>query len=85
MKLINRHYDVAGMSSGRMLRQQLYSKIRPLWCFSDELELKHILALAIRQYLGYPITYLTIRYHRQWQKALAVWRRLRPVPKKMVK
>lgn len=81
VKLINRYYDAGGMSSGRMLRQQIYSKLRPLWCFSDELKVKHILALAVRQYLGYPITYLTLRFNPQWQKALNGWRRLRPPPR----
>lgn len=80
MKLLNRNYDAGGMSSGRILRQRLLSRLRPMWCFGDGLELKHIVALAVRQYLGYPIAYMTTRYSRQWQKALAGWRRLRPPP-----
>lgn len=82
MKLINRYYDPAGMTSGRMMREQLLGKLRPPWCVSSDLELKHLLALAVRQYLGYPAAYLTTRYHRQWQKALNGWRRLRPPPGK---
>lgn len=78
MKLINKNYDVTGMSSGRMLRQHLFSKVRPLWCFSDELEVKHLVALATRHYLGYPIAYLTTRFNPQWQRTLAAWRRIRP-------
>jgi hypothetical protein len=82
MKLINRNYDAAGLTSGRMIRQQLLGKLRPPWFFSSDLELKHLLALAVRQYLGYPIAYMTTRYHRQWQKVLNGWRRLRPPPGK---
>ena len=82
MKLINRHYDTCGMSTGRMMRQRLYGNQRPLWHFSDELELKHLLALAVRQYFGYPIAYLITRYDRQWRKMLNGWRRLRPPPQK---
>jgi hypothetical protein len=82
MKLISKRFDVAGMSSARMLRQQLYSKLRPLWWFSNELAIRHILALLIRQYLGRPIAYLITRYERQWHKLLAAWRRIRPVPER---
>ena len=85
MKLIDRHYDAAGMSSWRMMRQKLYGHLRPLWHFSDELELKHLLALAVRQYLGYPAAYLITRYSRQWQRALNGWRRLRPPPREPVR
>ena len=81
MKLLNRNFDTGGMSSGRMLRQQLLSKARPQWCFSYDLDLKHVLALVVRQYLGYPIAYLTLRYNRQWQKSLNGWRQLRHRPK----
>ena len=81
MKLTDRHRDAAGMSTGRMLRQHVGGRLRPLGCFSHGLEVKHILALAVRQYLGYPIAYLTIRYNRQWQRALAAWRRFRPAPR----
>lgn len=82
MKLVRKNYDVEGMSSGRIFGQHLYSKVRPMWCFSDELELKHIVALAARHYLGYPIAYLTTRFNPQWQRLLAGWRRLRPAPLK---
>ncbi|MFC1681264.1 hypothetical protein ACFL1S_05695 [Pseudomonadota bacterium] len=78
MKLINRNYDPAGMTSGRMMREQLLGKLRPPWCISSDLELKHLVALAVRQYLGYPISFLITRYSRQWQKALNAWRRIRP-------
>ena len=82
IKLVKKNYDVAGMSSGRVLGQHLYSKVRPLWCFSDGLEVKHIVALAARHYLGYPVAYLTTRFNPQWQRILAGWRRLRPGPAK---
>jgi len=80
MKLVKRNHDVEGMSCVRLLGQHLYSKGRPLWCFSDGLEAKHIAALAARHYLGYPVAYLTTRFNPQWQKILAGWRRLRPEP-----
>ena len=79
MKLRTKNFDVEGMSSGRVLRQHLLSKVRPFWCFSNGLQMKHILALMTRHYLGYPIAYLTTRYEPQWRKALFRWRRLRNI------
>lgn len=76
MKVRTKNFDVEGMSSGRLFRQHLFSKMRPFWCFSDGLETKHIVALMTRHYLGYPIAYLTTRYEPQWRKALFQWRRL---------
>ena len=58
------------------MRQHLLSKVRPFWCFSNGLETKHIVALMMRHYLGYPIAYLTTRYEPQWRKVLFQWRRL---------
>jgi hypothetical protein len=80
IKLVKNNYDVKDMSCGRVLRQHLFGKVRPLWCFSDELEVKHIVALAARHYMGYPVAYLTTRFNPQWQRVLAGWRRLRPGP-----
>ena len=82
MKVSTRNYDVEGMTTGRVLRQHLSSKVRPFWCFSNGLEFNHILALMIRHYFGYPIAYLTTRYEPQWQKVLFQWRRLHNVDKK---
>lgn len=71
----SRNFDARGMTVGRMLRQHLFGKVRPLWCFSNGLEFKHLLALGVRVYLGRPIAYLTTRYEAQWRKLLAGWRR----------
>lgn len=75
VKLSTRNFDARGMTVGRVIRQHLLGKARPLWCFSDGLELKHVLALAIRHYAGYPAAYLTTRYESQWKRLLGFWRR----------
>ena len=77
MKVNTRNFDVKGMSVDRLFRQYLGGKLRPLCWFSNGLQFKHILALGIRHYLGYPIAYLTTRYQRQWQVLLRNWRRLK--------
>lgn len=76
MKLRTKNYDAAGMTVGRVLRQHVLGKTRPLWNFGYELRVNHILALALRHYLGYPIAYLTTRFHPQWQRVLSQWRRI---------
>ena len=64
------------MTTGRLCRQHVLGRVRPLWYFSIGLKSKHILALAVRHHLGYPIAYLTTRYEPQWRKVLSGWRRL---------
>ena len=59
-----------------MLRQHVLGKTRPLWNFGYELRVTHILALALRHYLGYPIAYLTTRFNSRWQQLLSLWRRI---------
>ena len=75
MKVNTKNYDVKGMNVGRLMRYYIGAKLRPLGWFSYGLEFKHILALGTRHYLGYPIAYLTTRYHPQWQILLRNWRR----------
>ena len=82
VKLRTKNHDVQGMSVARLLRRYLGGRVRPLWSFGGGLELRHILSLSTRHYLGYPIAYLTTRYNRQWQLVLRNWRRVQSAMRK---
>lgn len=81
MKITTKNYDVQGMSAGRLLRQYLSGKLRPLWGFDHGLKFTHVMALMARHYLGYPMAYLSTRFEPQWRKLLLKWRRLQNVIK----
>lgn len=76
MKASTKNFDVQGMTAGRVFRQYLSGKLRPLWGFNHGLKFTHIVSLMTRHYLGYPMAYLSTRFEPQWRKVLLKWRRL---------
>ncbi len=76
MRLRTDNYDLQGMSVGRLFRQYLSGKMRPLWGFANGLKLTHLVALMMRHYLGYPMAYLSTRFEPQWRRMLRKWRHL---------
>jgi len=74
MKTTTKNYDIDGIRSHRLLRQYLRGKYTPLWSFTEELRLSHLLPLLVRHYFGYMFAYLTTRFEPQWRRMLHFWR-----------
>ena len=75
MKLSRKNFDVSGLEQRRLLKGFVDAKLVPFWRNDDTPDCSSLMILWIRHVAGYPLAYLTERYHKQWLGLLQRWRR----------
>ena len=75
MKVSRKNFDVSGLEQRRLLKGFLATKLVPFWRNDDSPDCSSLMILWIRHAAGYPLAYLTERYHKQWFGLLLGWRR----------
>ncbi|MDH3464893.1 MAG: hypothetical protein OES26_03085 [Gammaproteobacteria bacterium] len=75
MKVSRNDFDMSGFEVRRLLKSFFDIKLVPFWRRDDSPDWSSLMTLWVRHAVGYPLAYLTERYHKQWLKLLQRWRR----------
>ena len=76
-RVTNKHYDITGMESHRLVRQLVLWKAMRLHNIVGKPRLLDLVELWLRQYVGEWISIITVKYEGQWRQALQLFRRYR--------